>query len=157
MTATRRVLLVVGTAAAIGIVTFGALVYRAVDVERASAPEALERFETVQAASGTRLPLLTLDDDGNVIRREAPPTQAPRTIRQLKALAYRADQQRLVSATVPFWFFKMKGPAAQLALKDTGLDLARLRITAADLAQHGPGLVINRASANGDRLLVWTE
>lgn len=157
MTRTRKVLLAVAAAAGIGLLVFGALVYRAVNIERASVPEALRRFEAVRSAFGGRTALLTLDESGSVIRREEPARQAPGAIRRLNALAFQADQQRLIAANVPFWFFKIKGPAAQLALRDTGLDLGQLRITAADLERHGPALVIDRLRANGDRLLVWTE
>jgi hypothetical protein len=72
-------------------------------------------------------------------------------------LAYQAGEQRLVAADVPFWFFRLKGPAAQYALSGTGLDLKRLGITAADLERHGPAVVIDHTRPNGDRLLVWTE
>ena len=157
MTRTRAVSLVVAAAAAIGLLVFGTLVYRAVDVEQASAPEALRRFERVRSAFAGRQPLLTLDDSGNVIRREEPARPASGPIRTLNAVAYQADRQRLVTANVPFWFFRIKGPAAQLALRNTGLDLGSLRLTAADLERHGPALVIDRARVNGDRLLVWTE
>jgi hypothetical protein len=30
-------------------------------------------------------------------------------------------------------------------------------LTAADLERHGPGLILDEASGNGDRLLVWTQ
>lgn len=81
----------------------------------------------------------------------------PGAIRRLNALAYQADGQRLIAANAPFWFFRLKGPAAQLALSDTGLDLGRLGLTAAELQRFGPALLIDHKRANGDRLLVWTE
>jgi hypothetical protein len=62
-----------------------------------------------------------------------------------------------VSAEVPFWFFRLKGPAAHLALRDTGFDLERLGLTPADLSRHGPSIVIDSSRDNADRLLVWTE
>lgn len=150
-------LLLLGATAAVGLVVFGALAYSAVDIERVSAPEALRRFEKIRATFAGRHPLLLLDEGGNVIRREEPMGGAVRVIHRLSAVAYQPNQERLITAEVPFWLFKIKGPAAQLALRDTGFDLGRLRITAADLQRHGPALVIDQVRANGDRLLVWTE
>jgi hypothetical protein len=51
----------------------------------------------------------------------------------------------------------LKGPAIQFALRGTEIDLKELGVSAADLESHGPGLVLDETSANGDRLLVWTE
>ena len=153
----RKLMIAIPVAGAIGLGVFGILVHRAVAIEHASAPEAVARFEAVRSAFRGRPVLLTLDDSGNVIRRQEPPAQAPHVIRRLKALAYQADRQRLVAADVPFWFFKIKGPAAQLALRETGLDLSRLQLRAADLERAGPAVLIDHSRANGDRLLVWTE
>ena len=154
---TRRVVLVLLAGAVVGFALFGLLAYRAVSVEDAAAPEALRRFESIQASLGGRPPLIGLDDAGNVIRRTAPPSTSPRPVRRLGVLAYQADEQRLVTADVPMWFFKLKGPAAQYLVRGTGLDLERLQITASDLERYDPSVVVDHARSNGDRLLVWTE
>ena len=70
---------------------------------------------------------------------------------------YISDVRGKSRARVAIWFLKLKGPAAQLVLRDTGLDLAALRLTAADLERAGPAIVLDRRSGSGDRLLVWTE
>jgi hypothetical protein len=154
---TRRVLLLLLAGAIAGMAIFAALAWRAVDVEEADAPEALRRVAAVRAALGNRPPLLTLDEAGHVVRRAAPPAHQPRPLTRLAVLAYQADEQRLVSADVPYWFFRLKGPAAQYLVRGTGLDLERLELTAADLARYDPSLVIDHVRPNGDRLLVWTE
>ena len=61
------------------------------------------------------------------------------------------------AASVPFWFLKLKGPAAQMALRGTGLDLEYLGLAAGDLERYGPALVIDHTRPSGDRLLVWTQ
>ena len=126
-----RLLLLLLAGALIGFSIFGVLVYRAVDVERADGPEALRRFSAARAAVGDETPMLEVDGAGQVVRR--------------------------VSARVPFWFFRLKRPALEYALRGTGLDLDRLQLRAADLERHGPGLILDQTSANGDRLLVWTK
>lgn len=153
----RIALLTVAVGALVGFTIFGVLVSRAVTVEQADAPEALRRFTAVRAALGQSAPLLTLDESGNITRRTEPPGTFAVRPHRLAVLTYQSAERRLVSADVPFWFFKLKGPAAQYAVRGTGLDFTHLQITAADLERHGPAIVIDHTRANGDRLLVWTE
>jgi hypothetical protein len=153
----KHILLFVLVAAAFGLGVFGVMVYRAVSSESAEPSLALRRFTDARAALRPGPPLLELDQSGHVRRRAEPRTGPPGPIHRLSVLAYHAGVGRLVSADVPFWFLRIKGPAAQFALRETGFDLERLGITPADLERHGPSLVIDWSRANGDRLLVWTE
>lgn len=153
----RRVLVAFLAGAVLGLATFGILAYRAVTVEQASAPEALRQFNEIRARLGGTPPLLTLDDAGNVVRRAEPPVTVRRKVTRFRVLVYQTAQERLVTADVPFWFFKLKGTAAQYAMRGTGLDLERLRITGADLERYDQAVVIDHTRLNGDRLLVWTE
>jgi len=153
----RRLLVALIAGACLGLATFGILAYRAVTLEQASAPEALRRFTEIRARLGGTAPLLTLDDAGDVVRRAEPPAIARRKIRRFCVLVYQAADERLITADVPFWFFRIKGAAAQYAVRGTGLDLERLRITGADLERYEPSVVIDHSRLNGDRLLVWTE
>lgn len=154
---TSRILLLLAAGAVVGFSIFGVMVSRAVDVEEADRPEALRRFSAARAAFAGQEPMLDLDASGRVVRRADPPDARPRALERLEVLAYRAGDERLVSAHVPFWFFRLKRPALEYVLRGTGLDLDRLQLTAADLERHGPGLVLDEASGNGDRLLVWTR
>ena len=154
---TRRWLLGFLAAAVLAIAVSGFLASRRVTIEQAAAPDALRRFESVRAALGNRDPLIGLDEAGNVIRRASPPLTTSRPVTGLRVLAYQAREERLVTADVPMWFFRMKGPPTQFLVRGTGLDLERLQITAADLERFDPSVVIDHARANGDRLLVWTE
>lgn len=153
----RVIALALLAGAAVGFTIFGVLASRATTIEQADAPEALRRFASIRASTGGRAPLLALDEQGRVTRRVDPPSGGRRRPTRLGVLAYRATDQRLVSVDIPFWFFKLKGPAAQFAVRGTGLDFERLQITADDLERHGPAVVIDHAAASGDRLLVWTE
>lgn len=114
---TRRVVLWLSAAAIIAIGVFGFLASRAVTVEDAPAPEALRRFEAIRASLGGREPLIGLDEAGNVVRRAAPPTNPPRPVTRLGVLAYQAGDERLVTADVPMWFFRMKGPPTQFLVR----------------------------------------
>jgi hypothetical protein len=153
----RRVVFLLLACAAAGILVFGGLVWRAVTIERAGALQASDEFSAARGGLGSSAPLLDIDDQGQVVRRERVPDRRPQAIGRLRAMAYQPDIGRIVRADVPFWFLRLKGPAARLALRDTGVDLDRLGITPADLERYGPRVVIDHASSTGARLLVWTE
>jgi hypothetical protein len=143
--------------AAIGLGVFAFLAWRSVTVEQAAPDQALHRFTEVRNALAVTEPMLRVDAAGQITRRGQPAGREAAHPTRLRALAYRAPEHRLVRADVPFWFFKIKGPAAQYALRGTGLDMDRLGVTPADLERCGVCLVLDETRTNGDRLLVWTE
>jgi hypothetical protein len=144
-------------AAIAGVGVFAFLVFRSVTVEQAAPPDALREFAEVRGRLAWAEPVLRVDSAGAVTRRDVPIASGDTYPKRLRVLAYRVPEQRLVRADVPFWFFKVKGPAAQYALRGTGFDLEHLGITAADLERYGVCVVLDETRANGDRLLVWTE
>jgi hypothetical protein len=146
----------IGVVAAVGLSVFAFFAWRSVTIERAEPSDALRRFAQIESRFNSKEPVLRIEADGTVSRR-ALPTGEPAHLSRFQALAYRVREQRLVHAVVPFWFVKVKGPAVQYALRDTGLDLQRLGVTPADLEQYGSGVVLNETRPNGDRLIVWTE
>ena len=149
---------VVAVAAVLGIGAFSVLVVRAVDVETVGPAEAQAQFGMVQQAIGHRPPMLMVDTDGSI----RPLASGGRTagtapISRMQVLTYQVANARLVRATVPFWFFQLKRPAAQFLLRDTGVDLDRLGLTSANLAAFGPGVIFDQTMISGDRVLIWTE
>ncbi len=151
-----RYLWSIGVIAIAGLSVLAFLAWRSVTIERADPSDALRRFAQVESRLGSSEPMLRIDAGGTIMRRP-PPVREPAHLSRLQALAYRVPEQRLVHAVVPFWLLKVKGPAVQYALHDTGLDLKRLGLTPADLEQYGAGIVLDEIRPNGDRLLVWTE
>jgi hypothetical protein len=152
-----KIILLVLASAAIGLTIFGALVWRSITVELVEGEEVTRRFSALRASLASTAPLVDIDDAGRVTRRTPPPDVAPHPIARLKALAWHASERRLVSADTPFWFFKLKGPAARYALNGTGFDLERLELTPSHLERFGPSIILDHTSRNGSRLLVWTE
>ena len=153
----RRLLIIFAAGAAIGFGIFGALVYRAVTISQADHLNAARQIAAIRASLPQGPPVLALDEHGNVVRHAMARATAPTPVRRLRVVVYYAEARRLVSADVPFWFFRIKGPAAQYALRDTGVDLDRLGVTASDLQRYGPVIVIDRVHPNGDLVLAWTE
>jgi hypothetical protein len=141
---------------ALGVVAFGAMVWRSTSIESAEAADAERQFAEARASLPPAAPLVTRDGEGRLVRRATTET-APDRATILHVLAYHARQQRLLRADVPLWFAKVKGPAVQYALRDTRFDLETLHLTARDLENFGAGIVFDDADASGDRLLAWTE
>jgi hypothetical protein len=156
-TTPRRIVGLFALATLIGLGIFGVLVWRAVTVEDVERTEAMHRIELVRAGFQSHTPLIELDQQGRMVRAASPGHASAAPIMRLKALAWRAPEHRLVSTDAPFWFFKVKGPAARYALEGTGFDLQRLHLTPADIERAGPALLLDHTSSDGSRLLVWTE
>jgi hypothetical protein len=152
----RRIVLVALACALCGAAIFGGLVWRTVTITEVAPATASEEFAAARAVLPGHA-LVDIDDQGRVTRRESAPDRAPQPINRLRAMAYQPRLGRIVRADVPFWFLKLKGPAARLALRDTGVDLERLAITPADLERYGPRTVVDQSSSSGSLLLVWTE
>ena len=152
----NRWIATLGGAALIGLAVFGTMLWRTVSIEMLASAHARERFDTIRATFPSATPLVRRDESGRFVRTEASGRDASSPARRLYVLAYHASTGRLVSADVPIWFIRIKGPAAALVLRDTGFDLDVLGLTAADLERSGAGLVLDE-SRGEDSLLAWTQ
>jgi hypothetical protein len=153
----RRLLIVFVVAALAGVSVFLAMAWNATTIDDAPADAATARFGDVRRAFGDDESLLVRQADWSVVRRATPPPRRTGDIEHLFVMAYDASEQRLVEVDVPFWFFKLKAPAAQFLVRGTGLDLNELGITGAELEAQGSCIVLDESTADGSRLLVWTE
>ena len=144
-------------AAALGLSAFGFLSWRAVSLDQADPAQAQREFAMVREGM-VRIQAIVLLDESGALAPMRPPAGADKVhLSHIKALAYQADKQGLARVTVPFWFYKLKGPAIQLALHDTKINLKKLGVSAADLERHGPGMVLDESRTNGDQLMIWTD
>ena len=142
-------------AAFIGLGVFGAMVWRAVSVENLPLRDAERRLNTIRTAFRSALPLVRRDEAGRFVRTEASGRNGEPPAR-LYVVLYRTSQNRFISADVPLWFLKIKGPAAAVALRDTGFDLDLLGLTVEDLERSGPGLILDERRGE-DTLIAWTQ
>ena len=155
-TLARQTLSWLTVTAVAGIVSFALFAWRSVSIEPAAPHAALQRFAEIRNTLKGE-PMLQFGTEGTRAHRLVPTTRQPTHLARMRVLAYRGREERLVRAVVPFWFLRLKGPAVQYVLRDTGLDLDRLGVTPADLERYGAGVVLDQSRSNGDRLLVWTE
>jgi hypothetical protein len=155
---TKRLLQVLAITVIFGMWIFGWIASRQVIVQRTQDKEAERALRAQRQAIGDTLPAFDLDSGRRLARR---PNNSihhrEEYASSLHVLAYYPDGGRLVRADVPIWFLKLKGPAAQLALRGTGFDLERLEATPAELQRLGPRLLLDEIWSNGNWLLVWTE
>jgi hypothetical protein len=119
-----RIVFVFGACAVGGVLIFVGLVWRAVAITEA-ASAASEEFAAARAALSGRA-LVDIDDQGRVTPAGVCTRSRARADRPPEGdgllAAHGADRQ----SGCAIWFPKLKGPAARLALRDTGVDLEAL-------------------------------
>jgi hypothetical protein len=131
---------------AVGVTIFAVLAKRATEFETVDELEAGRHFEKTREQA-----LADISVSLERARPSAPPTQPTK----IGLLLYVASEKRLVSAEVPFWFFRLKGDVIRLALEDSELDLKAHGATPKELARRGPGIVVDESRPSGDRYLLW--
>ena len=126
-------------------------------VEEVDGETADARFVTVLEPLDSTAALLQRDAAGRWIR--SPQTNDPTDsrLKRIGVLAYRPDSERLYRMDIPFWFYRMKGPALEFVLRDTGFDLGDLGLKPKELQRRGPGLVLDEEQQDGGRIVVWVE
>ena len=107
-------------------------------------------------------PYLTIAADGTV---EVDRTLEQSPVKQLAALhllAYEPNAGRLVRVRFPFWFVKVKTThqlnlGTLVSALSSDWDNLNLNVTEDDLAERGPGLVLDHTRADGGRIILWSE
>ena len=140
-----------------GLLIFGIMSWRATSIERLEPTAASQRVESIRQRFAGAGPVLRLGADGTVIDRRPPGNGGAHAIANIFVMTYDASARRLTETRIPFWFFRVKAPAAEYAFGGTGLDFRKLGVTAADLRRYGPALIVDHTTAAGGRLVVWTE
>lgn len=152
-----RILLMVGVAAAVGVAVFGLLTVQVTSVEKMAADAARLQIAAVVDSLGFGPPRLTRDGSGKFISRTTEKEGSGKKPKKLVVMTYRSGENRLLRSDIPFWFFRLKAPAAQFALKGSGFDMKRLGLRPADVTSQGAGLILDEVIDGGDRILVWAE
>jgi hypothetical protein len=152
-----RILLIVLGAAVLGLTVFGFLAAQVTSVTKVDSIEASDSFQAVLDSLDSGPARLIRDETGKFTNNAvaAPGPVTPPT--KLGVLAFRVSDRRLIRSDIPFWFFRLKGTAAQFALRGSGFDMKKLGITPGDIARQGVGVILDETTARGDRLLVWAE
>lgn len=148
---------VVGTITLVGLAVY--LFTSNVDFARATPSTADTTFEEARARFGDYLPLLQLSRQDGRVRAEV--TRHERvsdvTPTWLHVMAWDPDEGRLVNARMPLWLLRFGDDATVDFSAGENNVMDDLDLSIADLDHHGPGLVLDYAEGNRERVLLWTE
>ena len=80
-------------------------------------------------------------------------------ITALHAVVYNTDTRKLVTIDVPMWVLRMLPTHKRFSFvnDDVDFDSSRAHLTLEDVDRHGPGLILDGHSRDGDRVLIWAE
>lgn len=155
----RRALIIVllvalgAFAAVAGTVVY--VVLRSLEITAASPVAASEEIEMVRRRFANRAPLVAMPAGGGTPRVNRPDPSAPRQrITKLHARIWQPGDGQLVRLSFPAWALHAGGPK-DFALR--ALNLGSLSVTLEDVERHGPGLIVDFATPDGSRVLVWAE
>ena len=139
--------LAVGGGLAFGMITLVVLVSQsAVDVRTVSRESADAQLDAVRAHVGG-VPCANRSPSDTATPRDGTPST-------VHMLAWEREDERLVRVTTPYWALRA-GAWKLNAVRAVAPPLQYVRL--ADLERCGPGLIVDRRTAGGGRVLVWLE
>lgn len=147
----------------IAIVVFGVgayYIFHHVGIETVSAESAQQQFEEARKPFANQPPLLIVE--GRHVRIN--PAEKERTaasgkrIDDLHVLAWDPDEDKLVRLRIPWWLVRMKtGGRVRLNSGTSIFDGDEVSLDIEDLERHGPGLILDAADRDGQRVLIWAQ
>jgi hypothetical protein len=130
-----------------------------IETRTVSAATASRDFAEVTARFVGQKPLVELDRHGNFVRSNPDrPARRNRAVpEQLYVMAFDPDDGRVVRLAIPFWLLRLKTGGGNIDFNGNKMNLEDLRLSVADLERFGPSLIVDHASADGNRVLVWSQ
>ncbi|MGE0811696.1 MAG: hypothetical protein AB7O28_17665 [Vicinamibacterales bacterium] len=124
----------------------------------ASRTEATRAFDDARRQYADQRPIVEFGDDrrpefvkGIETRKNAGSVSA------IHVLAWDADEDALVSLSIPMWLLRLKRGPIMVGEYVSGFDDRGVRLTPEDLEKYGPGVVFEYESRSGDRVLLTTQ
>ena len=150
------VLIFVGIGA---IIATTAWVSQNLTITEASGDAALKEFDEVRARFSSRPPLLEMRNGRPAYTAGAPPTASPAaaSVERLHVLVWDPDENRLANISVPFWFLRLKSGPIEFSSYASGLDHEGVNLKPEEIERHGPGIILDATSADGERFLLWAQ
>jgi hypothetical protein len=119
---------------------------------------ATQEFDTVRAQFGGRPPLLEIRDGRPVYTAGKPPeTRSQTAVDKLHVLVWDPGEHRLVSVAIPFWLLRLKSGPIEFSSYTSGWNDDRVDLSAEQIEQHGPGIILDTTSPKGERVLLWAQ
>ena len=147
-------LFVIAGLGAIGLVAGSAYwISRHMSSQLTSTESAEAELDRVRARFAGQQPLVEFsgDSDNPTVRRLPRPAERTRSgeMQALHARVFDPDDGKFVRADIPFWLIRL-GKSFNF-IPNTG------SVTLEDLERHGPGLIVNGRSDEGQQVLVWID
>jgi hypothetical protein len=146
----------------VGVGLIGGLIYvvkRQVTVQTTSAAGGQEEFDRLLAGFAGQQPFIELpppDSDGEVVVHRELETRPTGSISTIHVRVWSPRDRKLVRLDLPFWLMRLTGNSP-IKLNAGSIRDVTLAVTPEEIDRRGPGLILRWTSADGDRLLVWTE
>jgi hypothetical protein len=127
-------------------------------MQETSEREALGQFESVRQKFPNKAPLLEMRDgkpfySGN--RSPERPSTTP--LERLHVMVWDDDEERLMSFSMPFWLLRLKSTPIQFSSYASGMDDGGVDLRPEDIEKHGPGIILDTTSRQGERVLLWAQ
>jgi hypothetical protein len=132
---------------------------RHIQTHTVTAAAASRDFDAVKARFAGQKPLVELDRRGNFLRSnpERQPLQNGRVPEHLFVMAFDPDDGREVRIEIPYWLLRLKTGGGHIDFNGNRMNLEDLRLSVSDLERFGPTLIVDHSSAEGNRVLVWSQ
>jgi len=139
---------------AIGLVAGSAYwISRHVSSQSTSTESAEAELEGVRARFAGQQPLVEFsgDSDNPTVRRLPRPAESARSgdMQALHARIFDPEAGKIVRADIPFWLIRLGQSFSFMPNMGS--------VTLEDLERHGPGLIVNGRSDEGQQVLVWID
>jgi hypothetical protein len=144
---------IIAGAAAVALVAGSAYwISRHISTQPASTESAEAEFNRERERFSGQPPLVEISgrEDKPTIRRLPVAERAERVeLRTLHARVYDPEEGKIVRVEIPFWLIRLGRSFSLMREMDS--------VSLEDLERHGPGLIVNGKSDDGQQILVWID
>ena len=144
------------------IVTAGYLFSRQVQVQEVSTENPDAEFDKTLAQFGGQKPFIEFpspsDDTPPTVHHEQEKPQAQQ-LNTIHLLVWDPGERKVTRVNLPYWIVRLRGDRPiNLSSSHSGLRSGvRLQVTPEQIERHGPGLIMDLTTREGQRVLVWVD
>jgi hypothetical protein len=148
----------IGFLAVVGIAAAGFYFFtQHIETRAITATSAASEFDSVRSRFSGQKALIELDERGRFVRSNAGrPASANTRPELLNVMVFDPDDGRIVRIKIPFWLLRMKLDTT-VDFNGGRMKLDDLKLTVEDLERLGPVLIVDHATVDGERVLVWSQ